>query len=60
MPAYNEGANLGTLVPEVLRSLLALGGRVEIILVNDGSKDNTTQVIQGLCEAHSEVVGVNL
>ena len=60
MPAYNEGTNLGTLVPEVLKSLQALGGQVEIILVNDGSKDNTAQVIQALCEAHSEVVGVNL
>ncbi len=60
MPAYNEGANLGTLVPEVLKSLQALGERVEIILINDGSKDNTAQVIQALCVAHPEVVGVNL
>ena len=60
MPAYNEGANLGSLVPEVLKSLQALGGRVEIIVVNDGSKDNTAQVIQALCDAHPEVVGVNL
>jgi len=60
MPAYNEGANLGSLVPEVLKSLQALGGRVEIIVVNDGSKDNTAKVIQALCDAHPEVVGVNL
>ena len=60
MPAYNEGANLGTLVPEVLKSLQALGERVEIILINDGSKDNTAQVIQALCVAHPEIVGVNL
>ena len=39
MPAYNEEANLGSLVPEVLKSLQALGGRVEIIVVNDGSKE---------------------
>ena len=60
MPAYNEEANLGSLVPEVLKSLKALGGRVEIIVVNDGSKDNTAKVIQALCDAHPEVVGVNL
>jgi len=48
------------LVPEVLKSLQALGGRVEIIVVNDGSKDNTAKVIQALCDAHPEVVGVNL
>ena len=60
MPAYNEEANLGSLVPEVLKSLQALGGRVEIIVVNDGSKDNTAKVIQALCDAHPEVVGMNL
>ena len=60
MPAYNEEANLGSLVPEVLKSLQALGGRVEIIVVNDGSKDNTAKVIQALCDAHPELVGVNL
>ena len=60
MPAYNEEANLGSLVPEVLKSLQSLGGRVEIIVVNDGSKDNTAKVIQALCDAHPEVVGVNL
>ena len=60
MPAYNEEANLGSLVPEVLKSLQALGGRVEIIVVNDGSKDNTAKVIEALCDAHPEVVGVNL
>jgi len=60
MPAYNEGAHVGVLVPEVLRALQALGGRVEIILVNDGSKDHTAHVIQSLCEAHSEVVGIQL
>jgi glycosyltransferase involved in cell wall biosynthesis len=60
MPAYNEEANLGSLVPEVLKSLQALGGRVEIIVVNDGSKDKTAKVIQALCDAHPEVVGVDL
>ena len=60
MPAYNEGKNLGTLVPQVLQSLQALGSQVEIVLVNDGSRDNTAQVIQTLCQAHREVVGINL
>jgi glycosyltransferase involved in cell wall biosynthesis len=60
MPAYNEGKNLGVLVPQVLQSLKALSPEVEIVLVNDGSRDNTAQVIQQLCSQHPEVVGVNL
>ena len=60
MPAYNEGQNLGHLIPKVLQALQALGSQVEIVLVNDGSRDNTAQVIQQLCAAHPEVVGINL
>ncbi len=60
MPAYNEGKNLGTVVPQVLHALQALGSQVEIVLVNDGSKDNTIEVIRSLCEQHQEVVGLNL
>jgi hypothetical protein len=33
IPAYNEGANLGSLVPEVLKSLQVLGGRVAPLLL---------------------------
>ena len=60
MPAYNEGKNLGTLVPQVLHALQALGSQVEIVLINDGSRDDTAQVMQALCKAHREVVGINL
>ncbi len=60
MPAYNEGKNLGALVPQVLQALQALGSQVEIVLINDGSRDDTAQVIQTLCAAHREVVGINL
>ena len=60
MPAYNEGQNLGALVPKVLHALQSLGSQVEIVLVNDGSRDDTAQVIQALCALHREVVGINL
>jgi glycosyltransferase involved in cell wall biosynthesis len=60
MPAYNEGKNLGALVPQVLQALQALGSQVEIVLINDGSKDNTAEVIRQLCAQHHEVVGIDL
>ena len=60
MPAYNEGQNLGVLVPQVLSALQALCSQLEIVLINDGSRDNTAQVIEALCAAHPQVVGINL
>ena len=60
MPAYNEGENLGTLVPQVLSALQGLSSQVEVVLINDGSRDHTAQVIQALCAAHPQVVGINL
>ena len=60
MPAYNEGKNLGQVVPQVLEALQALGSQVEIVLVNDGSKDNTAEVMRNLCAQHREVVGLDL
>jgi glycosyltransferase involved in cell wall biosynthesis len=60
MPAYNEGQSLGALVPQVLAELQALSSQVEIVLINDGSRDNTAQVIEALCAVHPQVVGINL
>jgi len=60
MPAYNEAANLGELVPQVLAALQTLGSQIELILVNDGSRDATADVIDTLCQTHHEVVGIHL
>ena len=46
MPAYNEAVNLGQVVPHVLEALLALSPPVELIIVNDGSRDTTAQVLE--------------
>jgi len=60
MPAYNEADNLASVVPQVLQALQALGTPVEIVLVNDGSRDDTASVMRELCAAHPEVVALNL
>ncbi len=60
MPAYNEARNLPQVVPAVLQVLKTLAGRVEIILVNDGSRDDTTPVARALCAQHPEVVFLDL
>lgn len=60
MPAYNEAGNLGQVVPHVLEALLALSPAVELIIVNDGSRDTTAQVLEGLCVQHPQLVGIHL
>jgi len=41
VPAYNESANLRILVPQLTETLGTLSRRVEIIVVDDGSSDDT-------------------
>ncbi|QXL85370.1 glycosyltransferase family 2 protein [Comamonas sp. NLF-1-9] len=49
MPAYNEGASLPAVIDQTLQALRALSPRVELIVVNDGSRDDTEAVVRGLC-----------
>ncbi len=60
MPAYNEARNLDSFVPQVLRALHALSDQVELIVVDDGSRDATVQVAKGLSATHPEVVLLRL
>jgi polyisoprenyl-phosphate glycosyltransferase len=60
MPAYNEAGNLGQVVPHVLEALRALSPQVELVIVNDGSRDATEQVLNDLCAKHPQLVAVNL
>ena len=60
MPAYNEAANLGLVVPQTLAALQALAPRVELIVVDDGSRDDTARVMQDLCAAHAQLVYLRL
>ena len=60
MPAYNEAGNLGLFVPRVLAALTQLSRQVELIIVNDGSRDSTEQVLVDLCLIHPQLVALNL
>jgi glycosyltransferase involved in cell wall biosynthesis len=57
-PAHNEALNLGGLVEEALATLPALADTFEIVIVNDGSKDDTGRVADQLVAAHPDVVRV--
>ena len=60
IPAFNEARNLEAVVPHILTTLAGLSEHVELIVVDDGSRDDTTQVMQALCAAHREVVYLKL
>ncbi len=60
IPAYNEARNLGTLLPEILAALRNLSSQVELIVVDDGSRDDTTAVMHALCASHRELVYLKL
>jgi glycosyltransferase involved in cell wall biosynthesis len=55
-PAHNEAANLGPLVDEALEALPTLARTFEIVIVDDGSRDETPGMADRLAAAHPDVV----
>lgn len=58
VPVFNEEGTLRHLVSELFRALAAED--LELILVNDGSKDRTGEILLELAHAHPEIVVVEL
>ena len=46
IPAYNESARLGATLENVLAYVHAQGWDAEVIVVNDGSRDNTAEIVK--------------
>lgn len=55
MPAYNEAENIPGMVADVLRILPQLVTEFEVIVVDDGSRDETAVVTQQLAAQHPQV-----
>jgi polyisoprenyl-phosphate glycosyltransferase len=60
LPAYNEARNLEVVVTRVLGELRALGLPCEVVVVDDGSRDDTAWVLQALCARHPELLALQL
>ena len=60
IPVYNEAESLLPLHAELDAILKALGKSYEIIAVDDGSCDNSWQVLTQLAEADPHLIGVSL
>jgi len=58
-PAHNEEANLRGLVEEALETLPGLAERFEVVIVDDGSRDDTPRIADELAAAHAQVRAVH-
>ena len=55
IPVYNEEKNLPVIYDRLLKVVAGLGVSYEIIFVNDGSLDNSIELIKGLSKENSNV-----
>jgi glycosyltransferase involved in cell wall biosynthesis len=54
-PCYNEQDNIGKIARQAIQVLEGLGADYEILIVNDGSSDNTGPVADQLAREHPRV-----
>ena len=52
IPAYNEGARLGSTLDRVLSYIAAQRWDAEVVVVNDGSRDQTADLVRGYSKSH--------
>jgi glycosyltransferase involved in cell wall biosynthesis len=53
IPAYNESARIGLTIEKVLAFISAKGWDAEVLVVNDGSHDDTASIVQKYAAANS-------
>ncbi|WP_296705830.1 glycosyltransferase family 2 protein [Algoriphagus sp.] len=60
VPLYNEQDNIFILAEEIYQTVIGLANPCEVILVNDGSMDNTWPKIEEICKKYSIFSGIDL
>ncbi len=53
VPALDEAENLEVLVPRILENIARIPGGGHVLVVDDGSRDNTPEVMAALVAAHA-------
>ena len=60
VPAYNEEESIQAFIDTIDQELAPLRDQLEIVFVNDGSRDKTRQVIEAVIEKDPRVTLINL
>ncbi len=55
MPCYNEAGNLRYTVPRLLEAFAKAGHRLQLVAVDNGSRDGTGELIAELAAVHPEI-----
>lgn len=58
-PAYNEAGNIEKVIKQAYLVLPLVAKKYEVIIINDGSKDNTKQIVQRLQKKYKNLKLVN-
>ncbi len=61
VPVFNEEANLPELLPRLAAALGTIGKSYEVVLVNDGSRDRSLEILRGAAanDSHLTVIDFN-
>ncbi len=60
IPCYKSSKNLPFVIEDIRNEFRKRDEEYQIILVNDGSPDNTFEVIEDLCKQDDRITGINL
>ena len=60
IPVYYAAETLADLIAQLIPALETFNSPYEVLLVNDGSKDHSWDIIQGLADENPRIVGINL
>jgi dolichol-phosphate mannosyltransferase len=60
IPLFNEAANIAVLVERLVTVLDSIDRNYEVLIVDDGSRDNTWQLIQAAATRHPRLSGIRL
>ncbi len=59
MPAYNEGLNIQKVANDYLKIVNKIGNKSKLVIINDGSKDNTKQELMVLEKMYPNIIAIN-